>query len=71
MVRFEEDTPRQLMEALPPDVLMKGGDYESDEVVGGREVIAAGGEVVIAPLVPGRSTTNIINKTSREKSDDE
>ncbi len=70
VVRFDEDTPLRLIEALLPDVLIKGGDYRAEEVVGGREVIAAGGEVVIAPLVPGRSTTNIINKTSGE-SDDE
>jgi D-beta-D-heptose 7-phosphate kinase / D-beta-D-heptose 1-phosphate adenosyltransferase len=59
---FGEDTPRELIAALLPDVLVKGGDYQSDAVVGGQEVRAAGGEVRILPFVGGRSTTGIIQK---------
>ncbi|MFW6331406.1 MAG: D-glycero-beta-D-manno-heptose 1-phosphate adenylyltransferase [Gemmatimonadota bacterium] len=59
---FPEDTPRDLIAALLPDVLVKGGDYEPDRVVGAREVTAAGGEVVILPFLPGRSTTDILRK---------
>src|SRR5690606_35261998 len=70
VVRFDEDTPLQLIEALLPDVLIKGGDYAAESVVGGREVIAAGGEVVIAPLLPGRSTTSIIQRASGEIGDE-
>ena len=67
VVVFEEDTPRDLIAALLPDVLVKGGDYRLEEIVGAREVAAAGGEVVIAPLVPGRSTTSILQR-GRESS---
>ncbi|MGK7313250.1 MAG: D-glycero-beta-D-manno-heptose 1-phosphate adenylyltransferase [Candidatus Longimicrobiales bacterium M2_2A_002] len=59
---FAEDTPRALIADLLPDVLVKGGDYEPDQVVGAREVRAAGGEVVILPFVEGRSTTGIIRR---------
>jgi D-beta-D-heptose 7-phosphate kinase/D-beta-D-heptose 1-phosphate adenosyltransferase len=60
---FDEDTPRELIAQLLPDVLVKGADYEESAVVGGDEVRAAGGRVVLAPLVPGRSTTSIIERT--------
>jgi D-beta-D-heptose 7-phosphate kinase / D-beta-D-heptose 1-phosphate adenosyltransferase len=59
---FGEDTPRELIAALLPDVLVKGGDYQADAVVGGQEVRDAGGEVRILPFVGGRSTTEIIQK---------
>lgn len=62
VVVFTEDTPRELITALLPDVLVKGGDYRLEEIVGAQEVTAAGGEVVIAPLVPGRSTTSILQR---------
>jgi rfaE bifunctional protein nucleotidyltransferase chain/domain len=65
---FDEPTPRHLIEALLPDVLVKGGDYAPQDVVGAAEVEAAGGRVVIAPLVPGRSTTQLINRTRSEQS---
>jgi D-beta-D-heptose 7-phosphate kinase/D-beta-D-heptose 1-phosphate adenosyltransferase len=57
---FGEDTPRALIAALLPDVLVKGGDYAPEAVVGRAEVEDAGGRVVIVPLVPGRSTTATI-----------
>ena len=54
---FEEDTPEELIAVLEPDVLVKGGDYSPDEVAGARAVSAAGGRVVIVPLLPGHSTS--------------
>jgi D-beta-D-heptose 7-phosphate kinase/D-beta-D-heptose 1-phosphate adenosyltransferase len=62
VVLFDEDTPLRLVEALLPDVIVKGGDYQPDTVVGAREVVAAGGRVVIAPLREGRSTTRIVQR---------
>ena len=60
VVAFGEDTPLELITALVPDVLVKGGDYTVDRVVGADVVQAAGGRVVLAELVPGQSTTGII-----------
>jgi D-glycero-beta-D-manno-heptose 1-phosphate adenylyltransferase len=62
VIIFEEDTPIDLIELLNPDVLVKGGDYTIDQIVGAKEVIAAGGRVVINPVVAGFSTTGIIGK---------
>jgi D-beta-D-heptose 7-phosphate kinase/D-beta-D-heptose 1-phosphate adenosyltransferase len=62
VVVFEEDTPLELIRAVKPDVLVKGGDYSIDTVVGHEEVIAAGGRVEIVPTVEGFSTTNIVSK---------
>lgn len=62
VVLFHEDTPLRLVEALLPDVIVKGGDYRPDTVVGAREVVAAGGRVVIVPLLEGRSTTRIVQR---------
>ena len=62
VVIFEEDTPLELIELIKPDVLVKGGDYTLDQIVGAREVAASGGRVVINPIVPGFSTTGIIGK---------
>ena len=61
---FDEDTPLELIRAIKPDVIIKGGDYKPDQVVGKDIVESYGGEVVIVPLEEGRSTTNIIKKTS-------
>ncbi|TDO28324.1 D-glycero-beta-D-manno-heptose 1-phosphate adenylyltransferase [Sediminibacterium goheungense] len=60
VVVFDEDTPLQLISALLPDVLVKGGDYTIEQIVGAKEVIANGGRVVINPIVEGFSTTGII-----------
>jgi D-beta-D-heptose 7-phosphate kinase/D-beta-D-heptose 1-phosphate adenosyltransferase len=60
VVCFDEDTPLALIEALVPDVLVKGADYRVDQVVGADVVTAAGGRVVLADLVAGQSTTGII-----------
>jgi D-beta-D-heptose 7-phosphate kinase/D-beta-D-heptose 1-phosphate adenosyltransferase len=62
VVIFEEDTPLDLIMSLQPDVLVKGGDYTIDQVVGAKEVIASGGKVVINPIMEGFSTTNTISK---------
>lgn len=62
VVLFGEDTPLELILALRPDVLVKGGDYTEKTVVGAAEVRAWGGEVAIIPLTPGQSTSAIIKK---------
>lgn len=62
VVIFEEDTPLELIQALLPDVLVKGGDYTVDQIAGAKEVIANGGEVKLSAIVPGISTTGIIKK---------
>jgi D-beta-D-heptose 7-phosphate kinase / D-beta-D-heptose 1-phosphate adenosyltransferase len=62
VVLFEEDTPLELIRALKPNVLVKGGDYTVETVVGNEDVIAAGGRVEIVPNVEGFSTTNIVRK---------
>jgi len=59
---FSEDTPQRIISALLPDVLVKGGDWTRDTVIGRPEVEAAGGKVVIVPYTKGKSTTNIIDK---------
>jgi D-beta-D-heptose 7-phosphate kinase/D-beta-D-heptose 1-phosphate adenosyltransferase len=59
---FDEDTPRELILELRPDVLVKGGDYSVDTMVGAREVVGWGGEAVIVPLTAGQSTTRIIER---------
>ncbi len=59
---FTEPTPRELIVALMPDVLVKGGDYKVEEIAGAKEVIANGGRVVINPIVEGFSTTSLIEK---------
>jgi len=59
---FEEDTPLELIKSIQPDVLVKGGDYTIEQIVGAREVIQAGGRVVINPMVEGYSTSSIIEK---------
>jgi D-beta-D-heptose 7-phosphate kinase/D-beta-D-heptose 1-phosphate adenosyltransferase len=59
---FEQDTPLELIELLTPHVIVKGGDYDPDTVVGAVETRARGGSVVIIPLTPGHSTTATIAK---------
>ena len=68
---FDEDTPLELIAAIGPDVLVKGGDYDPDctdaadkmYIVGSCEILAAGGRVAVLPFVPGHSTTGIIEKS--------
>ncbi len=65
VVLFQEDTPIQLIEAIQPDVLVKGADYSKDQVVGAEIVESHGGQVVLIELVPGSSTTATIAKLVR------
>jgi D-beta-D-heptose 7-phosphate kinase/D-beta-D-heptose 1-phosphate adenosyltransferase len=62
VVIFDEATPREVIAALLPDVLVKGGDWASDQIVGREEVEGAGGVVVSIPVVAGYSTTAILQK---------
>ena len=62
VVIFEEDTPLNLIQSILPDVLVKGGDYTVEQIVGSKEVNTNGGRVVINPIVQGFSTTSIISK---------
>jgi len=62
VVIFDDLTPRRVIAALLPDVLVKGGDWPGDQIVGREEVEAAGGRVVSVPVVPGYSTTEILKK---------
>jgi len=67
---FDEPTPLEMMIALRPDVIVKGGDYVADEIVGAREVRSWGGRVKIVPFVQGFSTTQLIARASLpEKTD--
>ena len=59
---FDEDTPLDLIKALLPDVLVKGGDYDLDDIVGRDAVEGAGGDVRVLPLVEGHSTTDILDR---------
>jgi D-beta-D-heptose 7-phosphate kinase/D-beta-D-heptose 1-phosphate adenosyltransferase len=61
---FDEDTPLELIQAVQPDVLVKGGDYRPEEVVGREEVEAAGGKLVLIPLVAGHSTTQMVHRAA-------
>ena len=65
VVVFDEDTPLELIRALQPDILVKGGDYTPAQVVGRTEVEQSGGRVVIVPLVPGHSSSAIANRMER------
>jgi len=62
VVVFDDPTPLQQIQNIEPDVLLKGGDYTLDQIVGAEEVIQNGGEVKIVPLVKGYSTTALIEK---------
>jgi len=63
---FEEDTPYELIKAIQPDFLVKGGDYTPETIVGTDITEARGGEVVVIALVEGKSTTAIINKMKKK-----
>jgi D-beta-D-heptose 7-phosphate kinase/D-beta-D-heptose 1-phosphate adenosyltransferase len=62
VISFAQDTPLDLIRALQPDVLVKGGDYVRETVVGAEDVESWGGRVEIVPLLEGRSTTNLITR---------
>jgi D-beta-D-heptose 7-phosphate kinase/D-beta-D-heptose 1-phosphate adenosyltransferase len=67
VVVFDQDTPLELVTCLQPDVIVKGGDYTPDSIVGAREVRARGGQVVVIPTTPGQSTTAIIERLRGRK----
>ena len=62
VVLFDQDTPLELIKALKPDVLIKGADYELNQIVGAKEVEGWGGRVIQVPLVPNQSTTNLVQR---------
>lgn len=62
VILFKEDTPKQVIEALQPDILVKGGDYQVEEVVGKEIVEQSGGKVVILPFLDGYSTSQLVKK---------
>ncbi len=64
---FEEDTPENLIQSIVPDVLVKGGDYQPDNIVGASIVRQNNGRVVTLPLLKGYSTTNLINKIKNNR----
>ena len=66
LVEFEQDTPKELIEAVLPDILVKGGDYEAKDVVGGEAVCKNGGEVRIVTFLPSYSTTDLISKINNK-----
>lgn len=68
VVSFEEDTPFEIISAIVPDVLVKGGDWKIDQIVGRDIVEANGGKVYSLPYVENYSTTNIINKMKNNES---
>ena len=68
VVVFDEDTPLEIIRALRPDVLVKGGDYTPDQVVGLAEVERDGGRVVLVPLVPGHSSSAVVQRVRQEAS---
>ncbi len=65
VVLFEEDTPLELIKAVMPDVLVKGGDYTEEQIVGAAAVKANVGKIVINPIVEGFSTTGLIGKINK------
>jgi D-glycero-beta-D-manno-heptose 1-phosphate adenylyltransferase len=65
VVIFDQDTPLEIIQQLKPDVLVKGGDYTIDQIVGAKEVQEFGGRVVINPIVEGFSTTAIAEKLGK------
>ena len=65
VIAFDEDTPINLITTLKPDILVKGGDYSLETIVGAQEVIESGGRVEIIPFVEGKSTTSIIDSIKK------
>jgi D-beta-D-heptose 7-phosphate kinase/D-beta-D-heptose 1-phosphate adenosyltransferase len=65
VVVFTEDTPYELISRVKPDILVKGGDYAADEIVGADIVKANGGKVVVIPFVEGKSTSALVEKIKK------
>ena len=66
VIIFDEETPLKLIQAIRPHILVKGGDYSLDDIVGSADVISRGGSVKIISLTPGYSTTQKVNELKRE-----
>jgi len=62
IVPFDEPTPIHVISGLLPDILVKGGDYEPDDIVGAKEVRGNGGEVIVMPFIPGHSSSALIQR---------
>jgi len=62
VIPFSEDTPLNLITSLIPDILVKGGDYEPDNIVGAKEVRQHGGKVIVMPFIDGHSSTKLIQR---------
>jgi D-glycero-beta-D-manno-heptose 1-phosphate adenylyltransferase len=62
VILFVDETPRDLIVAIRPDFLVKGGDYKVEDIAGAKEVISWGGQIIINPILEGHSTTNLIEK---------
>ena len=67
VVIYNEDTPQNIIDYLEPDVLIKGGDYKYEPIVGAPEVKARGGQVLIFPRIPGHSTSKILGAEVKKK----
>lgn len=67
VVLFSDPTPLELIKLVMPDFLVKGGDYKIEDIAGAREVLAAGGKVLINPIVEGFSTTSLIEKLKQQQ----
>jgi D-glycero-beta-D-manno-heptose 1-phosphate adenylyltransferase len=65
VVPFNEDTPRELIDTLRPDILVKGGDYQPETIIGAAEVESWGGKVVVIPFLEGYSSTGLIERIRR------
>ena len=62
VILFSEETPLNIISSLKPDILVKGGDYQTNEIIGHKVVQENGGEVVLIPFINGFSTSSIIDK---------
>jgi D-beta-D-heptose 7-phosphate kinase/D-beta-D-heptose 1-phosphate adenosyltransferase len=65
VVMFEEDTPLRLIEQIKPNVVVKGGDYKREQVVGHEVMDRTGGEVLLVDIVPGFSTTSLVDRAKQ------
>ncbi len=65
IVVFHEDTPIEVVKSIMPDVMVKGGDYKLEDIAGAKEVLENGGKVILAKIVEGVSTTNIIDRIKK------
>ncbi len=65
VILFDDETPKDLIEAIAPDVLVKGGDWPVEKIIGSSFVLARGGEVRSLPFHPGKSTTSILERIQK------